>query len=190
MVLGEKRIKNILDSLVDIERSEGLTYKELLNQVNPASIDLTIGAHYLRATNNDIPVQYGFMDAHEAENYKTSNYWEDGNADGDYIVLKPHDAILAVTREYIQMPSGVCGQIFTKSTLGRMFINHMMAGFVDPSFHGRLTLELVNDGKHTIYLPVGARIVQMILSYVIGAKDYNGRYQGAEGLETAKPMRE
>ena len=76
--------------------------------------------------------------------------------------MKTNDIILGATREYVTMPEDMCGQLYTKSTMGRMFINHMMAGVVDAGFQGVLTLELRNDGVHTVRLPVGARVVQMI----------------------------
>ena len=91
------------------------------------------------------------------------------------------------------MPEDMCGQLFTKSTLGRMFINHMMAGVIDAGFHGVLTLELKNDGVHTIRIPVGARIVQMVcygLAFVpdrtYGEATRKSRYMNARTVETAK----
>ena len=191
MVLGEAEIKKLSNSIVDIERSENVTFADVWRQINPASIDLTIGAQYYKAKNFISSVTYGLQDENEVRKYTSDLYWyiKNANDNNGFIELLPGDAVLAVTREYINMPNGVCGQIFTKSTLGRMFINHMMAGFVDPGFHGRLTLELVNDGCHTIKIPVGARIVQMILSEVIGSGFYYGRYQGAETLECAKVMK-
>ena len=59
------------------------------------------------------------------------------------------------------MPCNVCGQVYTKSSLGRVFINHMMAGVIDAGFEGTITLELRNEGKHKIILPYGARVVQL-----------------------------
>lgn len=190
MVVGGLKLKLMAEDLFDTERSENTTLDEFMLQINPASIDLTIGAHYKKAVKNCDSVVYGFQGSSvKAERYYSDLFWKDRYEIGGYIPIAPGDAILAVTREYIKMPNGVCGQIFTKSTLGRMFINHMMAGFVDPGFHGRLTLELVNDGKHSILIPVGARIVQIILSKVDGDYTYDGRYQGAETLECAKVMK-
>ena len=191
MVLGESKIVKLSKMLVDTERSENVTFADVLKQINPASIDLTIGAQYYKAKNFISSITYGLQDENEARKYTSDLYWYVKNADDNFVFIEllPGDAVLAVTREYISMPSNVCGQIFTKSTLGRMFINHMMAGFVDPGFHGRLTLELVNDGCHTVKIPVGARIVQMILSEVNGSGFYYGRYQGAETVEFAKEMK-
>ena len=186
-VLCDVSIGKILFDLVCLEKSEGVTVEELTKQINPASLDLTIGVKYRRAAKCFDAVTYGFRHEKEAEVYAGEKYWKKCCAKSGYILLQPGDAVLACTREYIRMPQNLSGQIFTKSTLGRMFINHMMAGFVDPGFQGRLTLELVNEGPHCVKIPVGARTVQMILSKLDKkAAAYSGRYFGAEEVETAK----
>lgn len=189
-VLCDVSIGKILFDLVNVEMSEGVTGEELVKQINPASLDLTIGTKYRRAMKCTDDVTYGFKHDREAEVYAGEKYWKRCTAKSGHILLMPGDAVLAVTREYIKMPLNLSGQIFTKSTLGRMFINHMMAGFVDPGFQGRITLELVNEGPHCVKIPVGARVVQMILSKLDKkAAPYSGRYFGAESVETAKRMR-
>lgn len=186
-VLCRETISKQLYDLVWLEKSEGVTVEDLARQVNPASLDLTIGERYFRPVRCYDDVTYGFKHEREAECYASEKYWKKCRAKSGYILLQPGDCVLAVTREFIRMPLNVCGQIFTKSTLGRMFINHMMAGFVDPGFEGRLTLELKNEGQHSVKIPVGARVVQLIL-YKLDKKTgaYNGRYVGADTVECAK----
>lgn len=189
-VLSDKSIEKMIFDLVWLEKSQDVTVDELPMQINPASLDLTIAADHLRAKRSDTVVTYGFRHKKEAEVYAGEKFWQASLAKSGYILLQPGTAILASTREFIRMPENVCGQIFTKSTLGRMFVNHMMAGFVDPGFQGRLTLELVNEGPHTIRIPVGARIVQIILTKLDKkAVPYTGRYFGADGAEIAKMMK-
>lgn len=189
-VLCDGSISRILTELVDLTKSEDVCIEGLARQINPASLDLTIGMKYRRAVKCSDDVTYGFKHEKEAEFYSGEKYWKKCSAKSGFILLQPGDAVLACTREFIRMPLNVSGQIFTKSTLGRMFINHMMAGFVDPGFEGRLTLELVNEGPHCVKIPVGARVVQMILSKLDRkSAAYAGRYFGAEGVETAKRMR-
>ena len=186
-VLSSKTIQAMVFDLVNMDKSEDVTVEELLRQVNPASLDLTISRQYLRAKRNDSMVTYGFKHDREAAAYSGDTYWQRCNAKSGYILLQPGDAVLASTREYIVMPDNLCAQLFTKSTLGRMFINHMMAGFIDPGFQGRLTLELKNEGTHVVKIPVGARVVQMIFSKLDKkGYAYNGRYNEAMGAEAAK----
>ena len=192
MILTDSQIQTRLDSMFDVYKSEGVTTESLLSQINPNSIDLTISRYFKRpnALKND--VLYGFSCREERDLYNLT-YWKDCDAEDGYIVLKPNDIILGATREYVTMPDDMCGQLYTKSTMGRMFINHMMAGVIDAGFHGVLTLELKNDGIHTIRIPVGARVVQMICyglqfppdrSYSDGTR--KSRYMNARTVECAK----
>ena len=192
MILTDNQIIMRIDSMFDFEKSDGVTKENLIKQVNPNSIDLTISKDFKRPNTINNDVMYGFSCEEERKLYDLA-YWTDYQSDDGYITLRPNECLLGVTQEYVTMPDDICGQIFTKSTLGRMFINHMMAGVVDAGFHGRLTLELKNDGVHTIRIPVGARIVQMIC-YKLGEtpkkvysdESRNSRYNGAMTVETAK----
>lgn len=190
MILSDGTIKTMINYLVDVSKSENTTSADVWNQVNPNSIDLTIGAVYKRPVKSDRPWIYGFRNEAEAEKY-SNECWMTRVAKSGFILLEPGAVILGVTREYVQMPDNVCGQIFTKSTLGRMFINHMMAGVVDAGFHGRLTLELKNEGQHSVKIPVGSRVCQMVLTSLDKTAEFPyhakvNRYNGAETVECAK----
>lgn len=191
-MLVDVQILARLDEMFDLQKSENVTKDDLIAQVNPNSIDLTISQYYKRPNAVKNPVVYGFSSAEERKLYDFA-YWKDYTADDGYIVLKPNDIILGATREYVMMPDDMSGQLFTKSTMGRMFINHMMAGVVDAGFRGVLTLELRNEGIHTIRIPVGAPVVQMICYDLLRKpeKPYwfetrHSRYMGAQNVETAK----
>ena len=189
MILSDISIYNRLDELVDISKSENTTLQGLSKQVNPNSIDLTISRIYKRGLITATSWRYGFKNQQEASLYN-EKAWVSCR-DEDYIWMKPGDVVLACTREYIKMPNDVCGQLFTKSTLGRMFINHMMAGVIDAGFEGRLTLELVNEGVHMIRIPIGARVVQMVLMELDqkAIRPYGNResrYHEAMSVECAK----
>ena len=190
MILSDATIKTMINYLVDVSKSENTTSADVWNQVNPNSIDLTIGAVYKRPVRSEKAWIYGFRNEAEAEKY-SNECWMTRVAKSGFILLEPGAVILGVTREYVQMPDNVCGQIFTKSTLGRMFINHLMAGVVDAGFHGRLTLELKNEGMHSVKIPVGARVCQMVLTNLDRTTEipYHAkvnRYNGAETVECAK----
>jgi len=192
MILSDGTIKEKIYGLVDFGLSEGITESDVLQQINPNSIDLTIGAYYKRPMKSYGSTQwtYGFKNETEAAKY-ADEAWKTYRAKSGFILLEPNAVVLAVTREYIRMPHDTCGQIFTKSTLGRMFINHMMAGVIDAGFEGRLTLELKNEGQHTVKIPVGSRVVQMVFQSLDkpAERPYcyrNSRYYLAETVECAK----
>lgn len=168
------------DGLVAI----GLDNQKLFDQVNTCSVDLTIASKYKYMSMNDREFIYGQNDG--------DYWWEDGKVIDGYINIDPGDCILACTNETINMPDCYCGQIYTKSSLGRVFVNHMMAGFVDAGFSGKITLELVNEGLRTVKIPVGARVVQMVIMelddrpILTYAENRTSRYNNATGLEYSK----
>ena len=65
------------------------------------------------------------------------------------------------------------------------------AGVIDAGFHGRLTLELRNDGPHKVRIPVGSRVVQIYLMRLDGIPAHlygerQSKYMDAETVECAK----
>ena len=190
MILRDITITGMLLNIIDLDRSDkSVDLNSLISQVNPNSLDLTIGNKYKRPVKHPAPVTYGFEGPNDRERYDFE-YWVD-EQDERYITLEPDQSVLACTREYITMPENLCGQLFTKSSLGRMFINHMMAGVIDAGFHGKLTLELRNDGPHKVRIPVGSRVVQIYLMRLDGIPGHlyserPSKYMGAETVECAK----
>ena len=153
MILNDGILQSRIDELFDFEKSD-TTRDAIIQQINPNSIDLTLDRHIMCPRGGYI-VPYG---------YDMSNYWRYKYEEGECLTLEPNEYILACSREYIVMPHDICGQLFTKSTLGRMFVNHMMAGVIDAGFEGKITLELKNDSMNTVEIPFGSRIVQMVYS--------------------------
>ena len=192
MILVDKQIQTRLHSMFNLRKSENVTAENLLKQINPNSIDLTISKNYKRPNQLKNEVVYGFSCEEERQIYNLA-YWSDYEASDGFITMKPGDIILGATREFVTMPEDMCGQLFTKSTMGRMFINHMMAGVIDAGFHGVLTLELHNPGVHTVRIPVGARVVQMICyglkmvpDRAYGEATRKSRYMNTQTVECAK----
>ena len=192
MILVDSQILSRLHEIGDLEKSSGVTEEEIKKQSNPNTLDLTIDKTFKRPNKLKQAVVYGFSCENEQKMYDLA-YWRTFEAEEGYIVMRPNDIVLANTREDLTMPDDICGQLFTKSTMGRMFLNHMMAGVIDAGFHGKPTLELHNPGVHTIRIPVGARVVQMMCfgldvkpTRPYGEKSRSSRYQGAETVECAK----
>lgn len=186
-VLCDKEIKDLLThGLIDFSKSD-TTIKSVLSQVNPNTLDLTLGKFVRWPISNPEPLTFGMA-------YPTDQYWEEREIGPDGILLEPGDLFLGCTREFFCMPSDVCGQVYTKSSLGRVFINHMMAGVIDAGFSGTITLELRNEGKHSVILPYGARVVQLQFSKLnhLPDNDYAhrlSRYMGQTMPEPSRPER-
>ena len=79
-----------------------------------------------------------------------------------HMKLFPGEVVLASTLEYVKIPRRVACDLKLKSTLGRFWINHSLAGWCDPGFEGNITLELQNLGPTPFILDAGRRIAQLI----------------------------
>ena len=139
--------------------------KDLLN---PASIDVRLG--------NKIMVEVADQKAFIEMDISNST------AFNPYMMV-PGEFCLAQVQEVLTLPSFVTAQFLLKSSRGREGYEHLMAGFIDPGYSGRLTLELKNMRRHhEIPLYKGLKIGQLVFHRTCGTPLVNysqtGRYQG------------
>lgn len=103
------------------------------NRLQPASYDLTLSKTIL------MPGR-GLIDTLAMD--KNSVKYENRTAP---LVLTPGEFVLGSTREMVRLPNDIGARFEGKSTLGRMGLaTHVTAGFIDPGFHGALTVEIKN----------------------------------------------
>jgi dCTP deaminase len=104
-------------------------------------------------------------------------------------VLHPGEFVLGSTFEQITLPDDLAGRLEGKSSLGRLgLLTHSTAGFIDPGFTGRITLELSNVANLPITLWPGMKIGQLCLfrlsspaEHPYGSAGMGSRYQGQRG---------
>lgn len=104
--------------------------------------------------------------------------------DGEQFVIQPQAFILASTKEYVKVPDDLVCRLEGKSSLGRLGLAvHITAGYIDPGFHGNITLEMVNFANKPIVLTPGMAIAQIgfIMMMSPARTSYAGRYQGDTG---------
>lgn len=136
----------------DLCRGSGLVEPFDPDLVNPASIDVTLG---------DTILVEGRICGPEQERTR----WITKHLDGVPYVLCPGQFILAHTAEIVRVPNWLEATFCLKSSRGREGLNHMLAGYIDPGFNGRVTLELHNvNQRHNIELTPGMRIGQLRFS--------------------------
>lgn len=105
------------------------------------------------------------------------------------LVLLPGQFILAHTVEICAFPDNLAALFRIKSSMGRIALEHLDAGWVDPGFHGALTLEFKNMSlNHGIRLRPGDPIGQLVFLSghpVAPDKSYRklGRYGGSNSVE-------
>jgi dCTP deaminase len=105
--------------------------------------------------------------------------------------MPPGGFVLAATAEFVRIPNGLEAVFQLKSSRGREGYEHALAGYIDPGFHGRVTLELSNLRRFKdLPLSAGLRIGQLRFSTLesLPLRPYSitGRYQGASGVEESK----
>lgn len=160
--------------LSDATLREMMARKELVvepiedHQIQPASIDLRLGRHFLKVDENDFdiirmdqPITYTEIEREE-------------------IVIPPLTFMLATTMEYVRLPNDLTAFVEGRSSVGRVGLFVQNAGWVDPGFEGELTLELFNANRQPIRLQAGRRICQLVFARMdrAAAVPYRGKYMG------------
>jgi dCTP deaminase len=138
------------------------------SQVQPASIDLRLGTHFLMINENITPM----ISLDEPAEYREINQ--------DVIIIPPHSFILGTTMEYINLPNNITAFVEGRSSIGRLGLFIQNAGWVDPGFEGQITLELYNANRVPIQLKAGRRICQLVLASLDKeTTPYLGKYCGS-----------
>ncbi len=137
-------------------------------QIQPASVDMRLGQHYLKVNEH----KTGLISLDEAINYE--------EIEAEEIVIPPHSFLLATTQEYIKLPNHVTAFVEGRSSIGRIGLFIQNAGWVDPGFEGQITLELYNANRLPIKLNAGRRICQLVFALMDqeAQTPYEGKYQG------------
>jgi len=136
-------------------------------QIQPASIDLRLGTHFLKVDENNIASMSLDTEIKYIE------------IEGDEIIIPPHSFLLATTKEYIKLPNNLTAFVEGRSSIGRIGLFIQNAGWVDPGFEGEITLELYNANRLPIILKAGRRICQLVIAEMdeTAVTPYNGKYQ-------------
>jgi dCTP deaminase len=104
-------------------------------------------------------------------------------------IVQPGVFCLATTLETITLPDDIVARVDGRSSLGRLgLLVHATAGYVDPGWTGKLTLELSNQSQMPIALYYGMRVAQISflrLSSPVdrpyGTPGLGSKYQGQTG---------
>ncbi|WP_078596371.1 dCTP deaminase [Evansella clarkii] len=145
-------------------------------QIQPASIDLRLGTHFL------------VIDEHRNVSLSLenqANYRE--FITEERITIPPHSFLLATTKETVELPNNLTAFVEGRSSIGRLGLFIQNAGWVDPGFKGQITLELYNANSLPIELTVGRRICQLVFAEVdTEAEPYSGKYLHQTGATNSR----
>lgn len=153
-------------------------------QVQPASIDLRLGPEFLVFRHTAVP----FIDpaAEPKEPYTEAIVVP---ADGTF-VLHPGEFALGTTYERVEVPADLVARVDGRSSLGRLaVVVHSTAGFIDPGFKGKITLELSNLGRIPVALRPMMRVCQVSFETMTSAAERPyGAARGSKYQEQRGPV--
>lgn len=161
MILSDGTIRRML--------ADGTLYIEPMDssQVGPASVDLRLGRTFLTPR----PVTGIYSLAEEIEYDRKES---------DEFIVPAHGFVLATTAEVVRLPNHLTAFVEGRSSVGRSGLFIQNAGWVDPGFHGAITLELYNANNAPMRIAAGRRICQLVIACADAAVEvpYSGKYQG------------
>lgn len=138
-----------------------------LQKSGSASIDIRLGCWFLACRQS----RAGLFDVYEKksdapdEAKLTKSYYVPF---GDGFILHPKSFVLAITLEWIRLPSNMSAYVIGRSSWGRHGLIIATATGVHPGFTGCLTLELSNVGEIPIRIKPGTTICQIFIHQVVG----------------------
>jgi dCTP deaminase len=124
--------------------------------LNPASLDVLLGDNLM--VENVVTTDLMRLDISQ-------------HSEHDPFMLQPGEFCLAETVEVFNLPEDISCQFVLKSSRARSGLNHLLAGWCDPGWHGsKLTLELKNERlHHALPLYPGMKIGQMVFHQMSSA---------------------
>lgn len=129
------------------------------DQINSASIDLTLGSQILVEQNPEEPWDRSIsLRERKPLMMQPVIMGEEG------YMLHPGQFILAQSRQMFNLPNNISGEYKLKSSMARIGLEHLNAGWCDAGWNGSvLTLELKNMSLyHSIIIRPGDGIGQIV----------------------------
>lgn len=152
-ILSDKTIKEYLEEgkiVIDPLKDE--------QQIQPSSVDMRLGDEFKVFK----VIRKPYIDPKDEEDI--AEYMESSTVpEGEALIIHPNEFALATTQEYVKVPDDLVARVEGRSSMGRLGVTmHVTAGYVDPGFEGRITLEISNIGAMPVALYPGQRVCQLV----------------------------
>ncbi len=112
-------------------------------------------------------------------------------------IIHPGDFVLGTTKEFIEVPDDMVGNLEGRSSIGRLgVIIHSTAASIECGFRGNITLELANMGKMPVALYPGMRICSVSFIQLTSPaevpyyKKKKAKYSGQKGPDESRIYKE
>jgi dCTP deaminase len=130
---------------------------DLDSQLQPASLDLRLGYDF-QTFNYTRQALIDPADPATFQHLTTLTQLEDG----ERFLVHPGEFVLATTLERVEIPPDLLARLEGRSSIGRIgIVIHSTAGYIDPGFKGKITLEISNLGRIAVALYPRMRICQI-----------------------------
>lgn len=153
MILSDRDIKVAL-------KSQNVIIKpapDLETQLGSCLLDLRLGNSFRVFNHSKTP----YLDPQNPETLKDVTT-EITVKDTEAFTMHPGEFVLAMTKEYIEMPDDLTGHLEGRSSIGRLgIVVHSTAANIECGFRGNITLELANMGRIPVMLHPGMRICSL-----------------------------
>jgi len=130
---------------------------DLETQLQPASLDLRLGYDF-QTFNYTRQALIDPADPATFEHLTSLTQLQDG----ERFLVHPGEFVLATTLEHVEIPNDLLARLEGRSSIGRLgIVIHSTAGFIDPGFKGKITLEISNLGHIAVALYPRMRICHL-----------------------------
>lgn len=132
---------------------------DLAEQIQPASVDLRLGAKVFKTSPEPISKVIG---------------------EGEYLLIEPQEFVQAMTFECVELSNNIVGRFGIKSSLSRKGL-YLFSGLqIDPGWHGNLIVSLFNTSTQPIVIKFKEIFCSIEFSKVDtkASPGYVGAYQG------------
>jgi dCTP deaminase len=146
-----------------------------MDQLGPASIDLTLGDE-IRVIE---PAETPIVISEDADYRKVTHV----RPLTEPCLLAPGTTIHGITRERLTLPQDLCGLLEGRSRFARLgLMIHVTSAFVQPGVSNRQVLEMSNVSGRVLEIRAGVRICQLVLLRTEGSAVYQGRFADQRSL--------
>lgn len=184
MILSDRDIKKALTA----GKIKITPEPDLATQLGSCMLDLRLGNSYRVFNHSKTP----YLDPQDPKTLHGVTT-EIDVTDGEPFTLHPGEFILAMTKEYVEMPDNLTGRLEGRSSIGRLgVVIHSTAANIECGFRGNITLELANMGRIPVMLYPGMRICSLSFEELSSPADVpyykkkTAKYAGQQKPEASK----
>lgn len=164
MYLSDRDLKRLLPKL-DIRVERGFPAFDPEAQIATCSIDLRLGSSFWRPRKRKIALDLRKPRLFEVQ--PSRYYRRESLAEGQVIVIKPGQLLLAQTLEQFTVPNGHMFDLTGRSSFARLgLMVNVTGGHINPGWRGHMTLQLVNTSPTAIRVTPGLPICQARVAHL------------------------